>query len=70
METSWDESRTGPNGSGLNEAAAQRESGEGDQEREGELERRNNCVYRRMTNEHQLHLLLFLSDFDSVVAWP
>lgn len=59
METSWDESRIGPDSSGLKEAAARRESGGRGQEREGELERGDSHVY-----------ILFLSDFDSKAPWP
>lgn len=68
METIWDESRIGPNSSGLKEPATRRESGGREQNR-GELERGDSCVYRRVRNEHQLNLL-FLTDFDNEVPWP
>lgn len=69
METSWEGSRIGPNSSGLKEAAAWRESGGREQEREGEPERGDSHVYRNVRSKRQLYLL-FLSDFDSEVPWP
>lgn len=69
METIWDESRIGPNSSGLKEPETWRESAGREQRKGEELERGDSCVNKRVRNELQLNLL-FLTDFDNEVPWP